>query len=184
MTTDFTRFPLIVGSVEVLEHTRIFPISNLPEEIFSQIFFFLDRDSSGHATLVCWNWNRLNTYPFGQLPLRTLNWGKRLQSSLLPETFERTGYKSLDRRTKKPLLDRFSTDDYCSLRPLVSVSEEFIRTDAINKSIAYGKKNLSEEIKADSQLKAMLEEVFEIEKAHSLAYQPFYHYPCSKVPCR
>ncbi|MBS0653402.1 MAG: F-box protein [Verrucomicrobia bacterium] len=160
---------------EPLKNVHVYSISDLPGHILCHIFCYLDKDGAQCASLVCRDWNRLNTYPFGQLPVRIMHWGARMQSRLSAETFERTSFDCLHRRTKPPLLSRFSLDDYFSSRAPVSVSETFVRTDAIDRGIAHGKANVSAELKADPILKALLDDVFAAEKEHAVAYQPFYH---------
>lgn len=160
---------------ESFKNVHVFTISDLPEHILCHIFSDLDKDGAQCAALVCRNWNKLNTYPFGQLPVRIFHWGARLQSRLSPETFERTSFDCLDRRTKPSLLSRFSCDDYFSSRPPVSVSEVFLRTDPVHRGVVYGKGNVEQELKCDPTLNQLIGDVIAAEKEYGLAYQPFYH---------
>jgi hypothetical protein len=160
---------------EGLVNVQVLTIANLSNEILGHIFFYLDKDGAAKAACVCKNWQKLNTYPYGQLPVRIMHWGLRLQSRLSQETYERTSFECLSGQVKRPQLGNFSPYNYGSLASPVSVSEVFVRTDATEIGVAHGKKNLSEELKSDPLLKSIMEEVFAAEKEHVDAYQPFYH---------
>jgi len=156
-------------------NVQVLTIADLSNEILGHIFFYLDKDGAARASLVCKNWQKLNTYPYGQLPVRIMHWGLRLQSCLSQETYERTSFDCLSGRVKRPQLGNFSPFNYCSSGRPVSVSEVFVRSDATEIGVAHGKKNLSEELRCDPILKGIMEEVFAAEKEHVDAYQPFYH---------
>ncbi|MBS0651434.1 MAG: F-box protein [Verrucomicrobia bacterium] len=158
-----------------LVDVQVLTISDLSDKILGHIFLFLDKDGAARAACVCKNWQKLNTYPYGQLPVRIMHWGLRLQSRLSQETYERTSFECLSARVKRPQLGSFSPFNYTSSGIPVSVSEVFVRTDATEVRVAHGKRNLSEELKSDPLLKSIMEEVFAAEKEHVDAYQPFYH---------
>ena len=72
------------------------PFSDLSENLQIVIFRHLNLPSAASAARVCRDWNRLNTHPFGQLPIRTLVWIDRLHSCLSPPTHRSLCYTSLD----------------------------------------------------------------------------------------
>lgn len=155
--------------------SQIASISGLDRITLLKIFSFLAEGDAKKAACVCWEWKVLNTYPYGSIPISKLSWGMRLQDRLSQERFERTSYECLDRRIKAPLLQTFNPDGYFSANPPVSVSEAFLRTDAVERTIAHGKDLLAKELRDDPLLHNILNQVFSAEKEHALAYQPFYH---------
>ncbi|MBS0653403.1 MAG: hypothetical protein JSR39_07765 [Verrucomicrobia bacterium] len=163
------------------KNVRVLTVSDLSGDVLCRIFCFLDRDGAQCAALVCRDWNQLHAYPSAQVPIKIFCWGAKLQSQMTQETRNRTSCNYLSENTVKPQLSRFCLDDYPSPKSHVSVSEVFVRTDAVNSKIAREKHLLSEELKCDPLLKGLLEEVFTAEKEHALGYQPFYHAATTNV---
>jgi hypothetical protein len=149
--------------------------SDLPENLQIVIFHHLNLPSSASAARVCRDWNRLNTYPFGQLPIRGLVWIDRLQPCLSPQTHRSLCFAALHHDSKPALLSGFDPERYFSSTLPPSIAERFLRTDAVEKTVAHGKGLLQLELKADPHLKEILDTVIAAEREFGLAYQPFYH---------
>jgi len=149
--------------------------SDLPESMQILIFSHLNDRARASAAQVCREWHRLNTYPFGELPIRNLRWILHLQRRLPRETLRALCYAQISQEAKPSLLGRVDPEQYLSESPLSLASSRFLRGDPIERPVKHGKDLMLLEFRADPPLRTIVDSIIEAENIHGEAYQAFYH---------